>query len=54
MMCVGIAVHNGGFELTGPLTAALKADAAWRLLTPVLEAWAVTRPGDFPNYAAGT
>ncbi len=31
-----------------------QVEAAWRLLTPVLEAWAVTPPGDFPNYAAGT
>ena len=31
-----------------------QVEAAWRLLTPVLEGWAVTPPGDFPNYAAGT
>ena len=29
-------------------------EAAWRLLTPVLEARAVAPPGDFPNDAAGT
>jgi glucose-6-phosphate 1-dehydrogenase len=31
-----------------------QVEAAWRLLTPVLEAWAVAPPGNFPNYAAGT
>ena len=31
-----------------------QVEAAWRLLMPVLDAWAVTLPGDFPNYAAGT
>ncbi len=31
-----------------------QVEAAWQLLTPVLEAWAGTPPGDFPNYAAGT
>ncbi len=29
-------------------------DAAWRLLMPVLEVWAVSAPSDFPNYEAGT
>jgi glucose-6-phosphate 1-dehydrogenase len=29
-------------------------EAAWRLLMPVLDVWAVARPSDFPNYAAGT
>jgi glucose-6-phosphate 1-dehydrogenase len=29
-------------------------EAAWRLLMPVLEMWAVASPSDFPNYAAGT
>ncbi|MEO6244286.1 MAG: glucose-6-phosphate dehydrogenase [Opitutaceae bacterium] len=29
-------------------------EAAWRLLTPVLEVWTATPPSDFPNYAAGT
>jgi glucose-6-phosphate 1-dehydrogenase len=24
------------------------------LLMPVLDAWAIAPPGDFPNYAAGT
>jgi glucose-6-phosphate 1-dehydrogenase len=31
-----------------------QVEAAWELLTPVLEAWQDTAPGDFPNYAAGT
>ena len=29
-------------------------EAAWRLLTPVLEVWANSRPCSFPTYAAGT
>ncbi|MDD5759298.1 MAG: glucose-6-phosphate dehydrogenase [Desulfobulbaceae bacterium] len=29
-------------------------EAAWRLLMPVLEVWAVAPPSDFPNYAPGT
>ncbi len=29
-------------------------EAAWRLLTPVLDVWTATPPSDFPNYAAGT
>jgi glucose-6-phosphate 1-dehydrogenase len=28
-------------------------EAAWRVVDPVLEAWAADRPRDFPNYAAG-
>ncbi len=31
-----------------------QVEAAWRLMTPVLEVWAVAPPSDFPNYAAGT
>ncbi len=31
-----------------------QVEAAWRLLMPILEVWAVAPPGDFPNYAAGT
>jgi glucose-6-phosphate 1-dehydrogenase len=31
-----------------------QVEAAWRLLVPVLEAWDVTQPGDFPNYDAGS
>ncbi|HEY0795856.1 MAG TPA: glucose-6-phosphate dehydrogenase [Acidisarcina sp.] len=28
-------------------------EATWALYTPVLDAWAATKPQDFPNYAAG-
>ena len=31
-----------------------QVEAAWRLLTPVLESWAASPPDDFPNYAAGS
>lgn len=31
-----------------------QVEAAWQLLMPVLEVWAVAPPSDFPNYAAGT
>jgi glucose-6-phosphate 1-dehydrogenase len=31
-----------------------QVEAAWQLLMPVLEAWAKSNPGDFPNYAAGS
>src|SRR5512146_2392767 len=31
-----------------------QVEAAWRLLMPVVEVWAVAPPSDFPNYAAGT
>lgn len=27
---------------------------SWKLLTPLLEYWASTKPSDFPNYAAGS
>jgi glucose-6-phosphate 1-dehydrogenase len=26
----------------------------WRLITPILEAWANQQPPEFPNYAAGS
>lgn len=29
-------------------------DAAWRIATPILDAWAASPPEDFPNYAAGS
>ncbi len=38
-------------------TLFMRADqiqAAWKILTPVLDAWAATPPSDFANYAAGT
>ena len=31
-----------------------QVEAAWQLLMPVLEVWALSPPSDFPNYAAGT
>ena len=31
-----------------------QVEAAWSLLTPILDVWASTSPSDFPNYAAGT
>jgi glucose-6-phosphate 1-dehydrogenase len=31
-----------------------EAEAQWRLITPILEAWAKQPPPDCPNYAAGT
>jgi len=31
-----------------------QVEAAWRLLMPVFEVWAVAPSSDFPNYAAGT
>ncbi len=29
-------------------------DAAWRVVTPVLDVWSSLKPRDFPNYGAGT
>ncbi|HLK11136.1 MAG TPA: glucose-6-phosphate dehydrogenase [Candidatus Binatia bacterium] len=29
-------------------------EAAWTVVTPILEAWAASPPRDFPNYAAGS
>jgi glucose-6-phosphate 1-dehydrogenase len=43
--------------MKGDATLFMRADqveAAWQWLMPVLEVWAATPPGDFPNYAAGT
>ena len=31
-----------------------EAEAQWRLITPILEAWAKQSPPEFPNYTAGT
>ena len=31
-----------------------QVEAAWQLLTPVLDAWQITAPSDFPNYPAGS
>jgi len=29
-------------------------EAAWSIVTPIIEAWETTKPTDFPNYQAGT
>jgi glucose-6-phosphate 1-dehydrogenase len=29
-------------------------EAAWSIMTPILEAWEMSAPPDFPNYASGT
>jgi len=31
-----------------------EAEAQWRLMTPIIEAWAQQPPPEFPNYAAGS
>jgi glucose-6-phosphate 1-dehydrogenase len=31
-----------------------QVDAAWSVISPILEVWSETRPMDFPNYQAGT
>ena len=31
-----------------------QVEAAWSVITPVLEAWEATAPNDFPNYRAST
>jgi glucose-6-phosphate 1-dehydrogenase len=31
-----------------------QVEAAWSVVTPILEAWESVSPPDFPNYAAGT
>jgi len=43
--------------LRGDATLFMRADqaeAAWKVLAPILEAWEAVRPYDFPNYPAGT
>ena len=43
--------------MAGDNTLFARADealASWRLLTPLLEKWAMDKPTDFPNYPAGT
>ena len=43
--------------MIGDATLFQRADnveAGWQAVQPVLDAWAATRPTDFPNYAAGT
>jgi glucose-6-phosphate 1-dehydrogenase len=36
------------------LDAMLGDPAAWRFMTPILQAWEKAPPPDFPNYPAGT
>src|SRR5688572_30083922 len=31
-----------------------EAEAQWRLITPIIEAWAEQPPPEFPSYAAGS
>ncbi|MBA3583642.1 MAG: glucose-6-phosphate dehydrogenase [Gemmatimonadetes bacterium] len=31
-----------------------EAEAQWKLISPILDAWAAAKPPDFPNYAAGS
>jgi hypothetical protein len=31
-----------------------QVEASWKILMPILENWAETRPGNFPNYPAGS
>jgi glucose-6-phosphate 1-dehydrogenase len=43
--------------MLGDATLFMRADqveAAWSVITPVIESWESTRPIDFPNYQAGT
>ena len=43
--------------LQGDATLFMRADqieAAWSVVTPVLDAWASKPPDDFPNYPAGS
>ncbi|HEX2923197.1 MAG TPA: glucose-6-phosphate dehydrogenase [Chloroflexota bacterium] len=43
--------------IQGDATLFMRADqveAAWSVVTPVLEAWAETEPNDFPNHQPGT
>ncbi|MCL4465568.1 MAG: glucose-6-phosphate dehydrogenase [Chloroflexi bacterium] len=43
--------------MRGDATLFMRADqveAAWSVITPVLEAWETTTPNDFPNYQAST
>jgi glucose-6-phosphate 1-dehydrogenase len=35
-------------------TRADEVEEAWRVVTPIIDAWAESRPPDFPDYAAGT
>jgi glucose-6-phosphate 1-dehydrogenase len=35
-------------------TRADEVEEAWRVVTPIIDAWSESRPPEFPNYAAGT
>jgi glucose-6-phosphate 1-dehydrogenase len=60
------AFHTSGPEayetllldaMLGDATLFMRADqveAAWTVITPVLEGWTSAKPTDFPNYAAGS
>ena len=59
---LGVGQH-GGYErllldiMHGDATLFTRGDEvedAWRVVTPILEAWDRKRPADFPNYPAGT
>ena len=41
----------------GDATLFMRADqveAAWRVITPIMESWASKKPMNFPNYPAGS
>ncbi len=43
--------------MLGDATLFMRADqveAAWSIITPILEVWEAVSPADFPNYSAGT
>ena len=43
--------------IRGDATLFMRADqveSAWKVVTPILEAWESVPPGDFPNYVAGS
>jgi glucose-6-phosphate 1-dehydrogenase len=43
--------------MTGDATLFMRADqveAAWKVVTPIIENWDNTKPADFPNYTPGT
>ncbi len=57
------AEPNVGYEtllydvMIGDATLFQRADqveAGWRAVQPILDAWAATKPADFPNYASGS
>jgi len=43
--------------MTGDATLFMRADqveAAWKVVTPIIEAWGSETPADFPNYEPGS